>query len=233
MLLIVSFSLFQATTILLLLFSLWSCCWKKWPLQGCASVQAILFLWDVVFHDAFSSTLHNKDMKSRNDHGNWFFSILDGGKTGLGWAAFHGVGVLLLLFSHDFGLNIFYSEEKDWAWHTTRQCPLQRKYLQLHDCLHSCYLFLPEHVPNFPFSFTYDILEAQNQLMLQWKPNIHSNIVVKMSIKLIIPHNDWCSKPIKITMKIHLNFHNTLIFLMLKTNQNWHKNPFKFVQYTV
>ena len=23
------------------------------------------------------------------------------------------------------GLNIFYSEEKDWAWHTTRQCPLQ------------------------------------------------------------------------------------------------------------
>ena len=28
------------------------------------------------------------------------------------------------------GLNIFYSEEKDWARHTTRQCPLQRKYLQ-------------------------------------------------------------------------------------------------------
>ena len=24
-----------------------------------------------------------------------------------------------------FSLNIFYSEEKDWAWHTTRQCPLQ------------------------------------------------------------------------------------------------------------
>ena len=24
------------------------------------------------------------------------------------------------------GLNIFYSEEKDWARHTTRQCPLQR-----------------------------------------------------------------------------------------------------------
>ena len=23
------------------------------------------------------------------------------------------------------GLNIFYSEEKDWVWHTTRQCPLQ------------------------------------------------------------------------------------------------------------
>ena len=23
------------------------------------------------------------------------------------------------------GLNIFYSEEKDWARHTTRQCPLQ------------------------------------------------------------------------------------------------------------
>ena len=21
------------------------------------------------------------------------------------------------------GLNIFYSEEKDWAWHTTQQCP--------------------------------------------------------------------------------------------------------------
>ena len=31
---------------------------------------------------------------------------------------------------YDFGLNIFYSEEKDWARHTTRQCPLQRKYLQ-------------------------------------------------------------------------------------------------------
>ena len=30
----------------------------------------------------------------------------------------------------NFGLNIFYSEEKDWARHTTRQCPLQRKYLQ-------------------------------------------------------------------------------------------------------
>ena len=30
----------------------------------------------------------------------------------------------------DIGLNIFYSEEKDWARHTTRQCPLQRKYLQ-------------------------------------------------------------------------------------------------------
>ena len=28
------------------------------------------------------------------------------------------------------GLNIFYSEEKDCALHTTRQCPLQRKYLQ-------------------------------------------------------------------------------------------------------
>ena len=28
------------------------------------------------------------------------------------------------------GLNIFYSEEKDWARHITRQCPLQRKYLQ-------------------------------------------------------------------------------------------------------
>ena len=31
---------------------------------------------------------------------------------------------------HYVGLNIFYSEEKDWARHTTRQCPLQRKYLQ-------------------------------------------------------------------------------------------------------
>ena len=28
------------------------------------------------------------------------------------------------------GLNIFYTEEKDWVWHTMRQCPLQRKYLQ-------------------------------------------------------------------------------------------------------
>ena len=26
-----------------------------------------------------------------------------------------------------FGLNIFHSEEKDWARHTMRQCPLQRK----------------------------------------------------------------------------------------------------------
>ena len=24
----------------------------------------------------------------------------------------------------NIGLNIFYSEEKDWARHTTRQCPL-------------------------------------------------------------------------------------------------------------
>ena len=24
-----------------------------------------------------------------------------------------------------FGLNIFYSEEKDWVWHTMRKCPLQ------------------------------------------------------------------------------------------------------------
>ena len=27
------------------------------------------------------------------------------------------------------GLNIFYSEEKDWARHTTRQCPLQKYHL--------------------------------------------------------------------------------------------------------
>ena len=32
-----------------------------------------------------------------------------------------------------FGLNIFYSEEKDWARHTTRQCPLQDyNVLRLH-----------------------------------------------------------------------------------------------------
>ena len=29
-----------------------------------------------------------------------------------------------LLHLNNIGLNIFYSEEKDWARHTTRQCPL-------------------------------------------------------------------------------------------------------------
>ena len=31
---------------------------------------------------------------------------------------------------HPFGLNIFYSEEKDWSRHTTWKCPLQKKYVQ-------------------------------------------------------------------------------------------------------
>ena len=44
----------------------------------------------------------------------------------------HGTVVCFIIRGKEnsFGLNIFYSEEKDWARHTTRQCPLQRKYLQ-------------------------------------------------------------------------------------------------------
>ena len=32
---------------------------------------------------------------------------------------------VVLKDSWSLGLNMFYSEEKDWARHTTRQCPLQ------------------------------------------------------------------------------------------------------------
>ena len=58
---------------------------------------------------------------------------------------------LLLTYSKSkrFGLNIFYSEEKDWTQHTTRQCPLQRKCLQknliahTHTHTHICTHTLP------------------------------------------------------------------------------------------
>ena len=36
-----------------------------------------------------------------------------------------------------FGLNIFYSEEMDWVWHTTRQCPLQKSMYKRHDPSHN------------------------------------------------------------------------------------------------
>ena len=34
---------------------------------------------------------------------------------------------------HDFGLNIFYSEEKDWVRHTTQQCPLKQHDFLRHE----------------------------------------------------------------------------------------------------
>ena len=55
---------------------------------------------------------------------NWF---LDSGE---GSVMFSATPNPFLLNKIRFGLNIFYSEEKDWARHSTRQCPLQRKYLQ-------------------------------------------------------------------------------------------------------
>ena len=37
----------------------------------------------------------------------------------------HSLAALIVVL----GLNIFYSEEKDWALHTTRQCPLQNRVI--------------------------------------------------------------------------------------------------------
>ena len=35
----------------------------------------------------------------------------------------------ILFMKKKIGLNIFYSIEQDWARHTTRQCPLQKKMI--------------------------------------------------------------------------------------------------------
>ena len=42
----------------------------------------------------------------------------------------------ILVWANIFGLNIFYSEEMDWAWHTTRQCPLQKSNIYQQISLH-------------------------------------------------------------------------------------------------
>ena len=47
------------------------------------------------------------------------------------------VVVSLLTFHIIFGLNIFYSEEKDWVGHATQQYPLQKKYLQKNIITHT------------------------------------------------------------------------------------------------
>ena len=39
-----------------------------------------------------------------------------------------------VLFNVEVGLNIFYSQGKDWAWHKTQGCPLHEKVLFIYVC---------------------------------------------------------------------------------------------------
>ena len=124
-----------------------------------------------------------------------------------------------------------------------------------------------------------DMLDAQNQLKLPWKPIemciiyapifyrkcVHKTyrnpywLMLKTDLNLH-KHSviTWCSKPIKIAIKTHLNLHNihsdildaqnqlkflwktieiciiyTTISLMLKTNKKYHENPFKFAWFAL
>ena len=64
-----------------------------------------------------------------------------------------------------YGLNLFYSEKKNWAWHTTGQCPLQLWLLRHNP---SCYvmLYIIEQITIFLKDFA-RVLHRQTVLIIE------------------------------------------------------------------
>ena len=110
-----------------------------------------------------------------------------------------------------FGLNIFYSEEKNWARHTTRQCPLQRKYFHflqlLYDLLCHIWLFSSNNLVvrkmtvalNVSWSYCYwhiSMIDYKKQMWegaLHKKATIHQlTTMIATSKNVLFPgHNQW------------------------------------------